>query len=130
MKRTVLLTVLSLAVLAIGTLLAQQLGVFEPPVIYGRVVSVVDGDNIQVLTPDYRNIRVRLAFIDAPEKGQPYGYAAKQAMSQLVFGKNVTLLPHATDRYGRTVARVMVEGTDADLELLKQGRAAYGSNAS
>ena len=42
-------------------------------------------------------------------------------MSELVFDKDVELLPHTIDRYGRLVARVIVDGQDAGLELLKQG---------
>jgi endonuclease YncB( thermonuclease family) len=46
---------------------------------------------------------------------------AKEAMSGLVFGKDVKLRPHSIDRYGRLVARVFVDGRDAGLELLKEG---------
>ncbi len=42
-------------------------------------------------------------------------------MSELVFGKDVELLPHSIDLYGRLVARVLVDGQDAGLELLKAG---------
>jgi Staphylococcal nuclease homologue len=35
--------------------------------------------------------------------------------------KSVELRPHTIDRYGRLVAVVYVNGTDAGLELLKQG---------
>src|SRR5262249_24947428 len=35
--------------------------------------------------------RIRLNGIDCPEKGQAYGNRAKQATSELVFGKQVTL---------------------------------------
>jgi endonuclease YncB( thermonuclease family) len=82
---------------------------------------VIDGDTIAVLTPDYRNIRVRLAFVDAPEKGQAFDQRAQQALSELVFGKDVKLRPHTIDRHGRLVARVIVDNQDAGLELLKQG---------
>ena len=82
---------------------------------------MTDGDTIRVLTPDKQQIRVRIAFIDAPEKGQAFGQRARAAMSELVFDKDVELLPHSIDRYGRLVARVIVEGQDAGLELLKQG---------
>jgi hypothetical protein len=34
-------------------------------------------------------IKVRIAFIDAPEKGQAFDQRGKQAMSELVFGKDV-----------------------------------------
>ena len=66
-------------------------------------------------------IKVRIAFIDAPEKGQAFDQRAKQAMSELVFGKDVVLQPHTIDRSGRLVARVLVGAQDAGLELLKQG---------
>ena len=42
-------------------------------------------------------------------------------MSELVFGKEVELRPHTIDRYGRLVARVLVDGQDAGLELLRAG---------
>ena len=56
----------------------------------GAVVSILDGDTLEVLhntNPD----RIRLSGIDCPEKGQAYGKKAKQAASELVFGKEVTL---------------------------------------
>ena len=59
--------------------------------------------------------------LDAPEKGQGFDQQAKQAMSELVLGKDVLLQPHTIDRSGRLVARVLVGGQDAGLELLKQG---------
>jgi len=95
-------------------------GLEQEPV-RGRTIGVTDGDTIKVLTAAQQQIRVRIAFIDAPEKGQPFGQAAKAAMSELVFDKDVELLPHSIDRYGRLVARVIVEGQDAGLELLKAG---------
>ena len=89
--------------------------------IHGRITGVVDGDTINVLIQAKQQIRVRIAFIDAPEKGQPFGQRAKQAMSDLVFGKDVKLRPHTIDRHGRLVARVIIDNQDAGLELLKQG---------
>jgi endonuclease YncB( thermonuclease family) len=42
-------------------------------------------------------------------------------VSELVFGKDVKLRPHTFDRYGRLIARVIIDNQDAGLELLKQG---------
>ena len=42
-------------------------------------------------------------------------------MSELIYGKEIALYPHAIDRYGRTVGVVYVDGIDAGLELLRQG---------
>ena len=64
-----------------------------------------------------------MAFVDCPELGQAFGTRAKQAMSELVFGKEIAVYPHAIDRYGRTVAVVYVDGLDAGLELIRQGLA-------
>jgi endonuclease YncB( thermonuclease family) len=52
--------------------------------------------------------------------GQAFGQRAKQAMSTLVFGKDVELRFHTVDRYGRLVCMVFVDGTDAGLELIKR----------
>jgi endonuclease YncB( thermonuclease family) len=52
--------------------------------VHGRIISITDGDTVKVLTAANEQIRVRLAFIDAPEKGQAFGQRAKQAMSELV----------------------------------------------
>jgi micrococcal nuclease len=47
----------------------------------GLVVSVLDGDTIEVLHND-RPECIRLSGIDCPEKGQAYGTRAKQAVSE------------------------------------------------
>ena len=54
-----------------------------------RAVGVTDGDSITCLTSDKQQVKVRLNAIDAPERGQPYANRAKQALSDMVFGKDV-----------------------------------------
>ena len=70
----------------------------------GKVVAVADGDTITVLR-DQEQVKVRLTEIDAPEKAQAFGNQAKQALSALVFGKEVRVVDHGTDRYRRTLGR-------------------------
>ena len=84
-------------------------------------IWVSDGDTVTCLTSASRQVKVRLAEIDAPESRQPYGSRAKQALSELAFGKQVVLEVQDTDRYGRTVARVVAGGTDVNAELVRQG---------
>jgi endonuclease YncB( thermonuclease family) len=87
----------------------------------GLVVSVLDGDTIEVLH-NTRAERIRLNGIDCPEKGQAYGKRAKQAASELVFGKEVTLQTHGLDKYGRTIADVLLpDGTNVNHALVKDG---------
>ncbi|MFC1876501.1 thermonuclease family protein [Thermodesulfobacteriota bacterium] len=88
----------------------------------GKVVSVTDGDTIKVLQNGIQ-VKIRLASIDCPEKGQPYGQAARKFTAKLVAGKVAEVWPTDTDRYGRTVAFVFVGSTDLNKELLKAGLA-------
>lgn len=86
-----------------------------------KVVGVLDGDTIEVLHNN-RAERIRLNGIDCPEKGQAYGKKAKQAASELVFGKQVTLQTYGKDKYGRTIADVLLpDGTNVNHELVKDG---------
>ena len=88
----------------------------------GKVVGVTDGDTIRVLK-DGVEVKIRLASIDCPEKGQPYSQVARKFTAGLVAGKIVKVWPTDTDRYGRTVAFVFVGSTDLNKELLKAGLA-------
>ncbi|MFM7320492.1 MAG: thermonuclease family protein [Armatimonadota bacterium] len=90
-------------------------------VVSGKVVSVADGDTITVLAPGNRQVKVRLDGIDAPESRQDYGQRAKQAASDLVFGKQVSVDIRTRDRYGRSVGVVRVGGTDVNTALVEGG---------
>ena len=67
--------------------------------------------------------KIRLGGIDAPEKAQPYGQKSKQSLSDIVFSKTVMVETGKTDRYGREVGKVLVDGVDANLEQIKLGLA-------
>lgn len=91
----------------------------------GRVVGVTDGDTIKVLH-NGRAEKIRLHGIDCPEKGQPFGTKAKQFTSEMVFGKTVTLHVTDRDRYGRTVADVILsDGRVLNRELVAAGLARW-----
>jgi endonuclease YncB( thermonuclease family) len=55
----------------------------------GRVVSVIDGDTIYVLTKEKKRVKIRLSSIDSVEKSQPLGKKAKKALSNLIYGQYV-----------------------------------------
>lgn len=89
-----------------------------------KVVKIKDGDTVELLSPDHQNITVRLAEIDCPEKSQAFGQAAKQFTSDLCFGKMVKLIGNQHDRYGRTVAQIVLEnGININYEIVKNGYA-------
>jgi endonuclease YncB( thermonuclease family) len=96
------------------TLLACQLS--------GKVVSVADGDTLTVRTAS-ETIKVRLIHIDSPERGQAFGTKARQNLSDLTFGKEVTLERKEKGRYGRLLAIVRIDGKEANLKQVKAGLA-------
>ena len=89
----------------------------------GRVVKVYDGDTLTLLTPKNRQLKIRLSEIDTPELGQPYGRQAKIGLSDLVFGKAVTVNVQEKDRYGRYVGRVYVDNVDVNADMVRRGAA-------
>lgn len=88
-----------------------------------KVVGVSDGDTITVLDGNKTQHKIRVAGIDAPEKAQDFGNRSKEHLSDLVFGKMVSIPESKIDKYGRTVSRVLVGSTDAGLEQIKAGMA-------
>ena len=88
----------------------------------GKVVSIADGDTLTILV-DNRQIKVRLASIDTPEMGQPFGKQSKQQLAALAFGKIATVVEVDWDRYGRLVGTVFISDTDINSELVRTGYA-------
>lgn len=87
----------------------------------GPVVSVLDGDTIEVLHNN-RADRIRLHGIDCPEKGQAFGNNAKHAASDLAFGKQVTIQTYGYDKFKRTLGDVILpDGMNLNQELVRQG---------
>jgi endonuclease YncB( thermonuclease family) len=93
----------------------------ETQSVTGRVIGVRDGDSITVLAPGNEQLKVRLEGIDAPELKQPFSQQSKQALSDFVFSKTVVLQVTGKDRYKRTLAVVMVEGVNVNLEMVRRG---------
>ena len=87
----------------------------------GKVVKIADGDTLTILTSTNQQVKVRLAGIDTPERKQPFGNRAKQALSSLAFQKQALVEIETKDRYGRTVGVVFVDGLNVNHELVKQG---------
>jgi len=68
-----------------------------------KVTKIIDGDTFETAS---RKNPVRLANIDAPEKGQPGSAKAKEALSKLIEGEEVRIDTVSRDKYGRAVANV------------------------
>ena len=72
-----------------------------------KVTRVIDGDTFET---DRRQNPVRLEKVDTPEKGEPGYQKAKNKLSELIMGREVTVETKARDKYGRAVARVKAGG--------------------
>jgi endonuclease YncB( thermonuclease family) len=90
----------------------------------GKVIRIADGDTLTVLVDCAKlDVPIRLAGIDAPEKGMPFGTVSKQSLADLAFGKQVVVEWRKKDKYGRVVGKVLVDGLDVNLEQVKRGLA-------
>ena len=97
---------------------------FAAEILKGRVVKVSDGDTFTVL--DVANVqhRIRLNKIDAPEKSQPFGDAARKHLAAFVAGKDVEIEWTKKDKYGRilgTIWAMIPVRTDVNLQMVKDG---------
>lgn len=112
---------LQLSNFALGLLLCLTAAQSMAALIVGRVVGITDGDTITVLDARHVQHKIRLSGIDAPEKSQPFGQRSKENLSAWVFDRHVTVETEKTDRYGRSVGKIVLNGIDINLEQIKQG---------
>ena len=87
----------------------------------GKVIRVADGDTITILDPSNTQLKIRLNKIDAPEKAQAFGQRSKQHLSDIVFGRSVTVTWDEKDRYGRILGTVWLDGRDINLQMVRDG---------
>ena len=66
-------------------------------------------------------MKVRFSGIDTPESKQPFGTKAEEALGNLIFGKQVTVLTTGQDRNKRTLGFVRVDGVDVNTMMIRQG---------
>jgi endonuclease YncB( thermonuclease family) len=99
---------------------------FAAAIALAAAVYVIDGDTIR-----FRGETIRIENIDAPEMPMhakcqaeaKLALVAKARMAQLTDGRTPVLQRHGLDRYGRTLARVSVDGVDVGEELVAENLA-------
>ena len=89
----------------------------------GKVISVLDGNTLEVATGSNENYKLVLAGIDSPELTQEYGDKAKKFLDRLLGDKEVEFQIRGKDRWGNHLAVVLVDGVDPRVALLKEGLA-------
>ena len=90
------------------------------------VVGIADGDTVTLLLENDGNrsqARLRLTEIDTPERGQPWGARARQALAEKVFQRQVRVVSEGEDRYGRLLGRIYIGERDINREMVREGHA-------
>ena len=87
----------------------------------------IDGDSFWVKTTDGKNIEVRLAEIDSPEWGQPFGRQATQILIGLAKGRQLTVKWSSRDRFKRYIAYVFVNDKDRGTIMLNSEMVRLGA---
>ena len=91
----------------------------------GTVTSITDGDTVHVSTASGVNLTIRLDGIDTPERDEPYSTQATRATRVMLLSKRVQLQGTDVDAYGRLVARIVVDGVDVSVALVRDGLACH-----
>ncbi len=92
---------------------------FSPGIITGKVVSVLDGDTIEVITGNKTQHRVRLDGIDAPEKSQPFGKKSTKNLKKYIAGKVINVHYTKKDKYGRILGTIYLNDMNINLQQIK-----------
>jgi len=87
-----------------------------------RVVLVSDGDSITVVAQG-REQRIRLWGIDAPERGQPWSRVSRESLARRALNREASIEDRGPDGFGRTLARVRVDGVDLGEAQVADGMA-------
>ncbi|MDA7677501.1 thermonuclease family protein [bacterium] len=88
------------------------------------ITSCYDGDTCTSGTGE----KIRLACIDTPElrghSAEPFpAKEARDYLREMVVGRKVTIRRITTDRFGRTVAELFVNGSNVQQQLVASGHA-------
>ena len=107
------------------TELAPPPTVEVPPGDVASVIEVFDGDSFEA-TLDGRTEEVRMIGINAPEGSECFGDRARDALRAMISGREITLVAAGeddTDRFGRLLRFVYVDGIFVNREMARTGSA-------
>jgi endonuclease YncB( thermonuclease family) len=103
-------------------LLSATVYTVEANTVRGKVVSVVDGNTLEVISAEEETYRIVLVGIDCPEKGQPYAEEAKAFLEASILKKSIDVKLLGKDRWGNYLGEIITE-VEVSAELVKRGLA-------
>ena len=101
----------------------QDPSITQKCVLTGSVTRVSDGDSITVSSNTGFPHKIRLAGIDTPELGQPYGTEAKNFLRSLIDQQQVCIEGDKLDRYNRLLGTVFLDNDNINLKIIQAGYA-------
>jgi len=101
------------------TLTLSSISVAQEPIL-GVVVNVASGDTVTVWEKGKQYI-IRLYGIDIPDDKQNFGQKAKKFTSDLVFNKDLIVIPKGIDQYGRIIGIIYIGKKCLNEEIIKKG---------
>lgn len=89
-----------------------------------QVMKIHDGDTVTVTDSQYKNHKLRLYAIDAPELAQEGGQDSMRNLSKMLPKKTqVTVVVENKDRYGREVSTIYKGDVNINREQIRAGQA-------
>ncbi len=90
----------------------------------GKVISVIDGNTIEILTVDGDKLLIKLSDVDSPELSQEFGKEALAYTTKFCLNKIVEINVVGKDRKGTRLGIVRLRnGKQLNTSLLKSGLA-------
>jgi len=103
--------------------LVLSFGLRASEIIAGKVVTVIDGNTLEIFTSENETYKILLYGIDSPELDQEYGEKAKRFLEKLTLNKSINVEIQGKDRLGNRLGIVMIDGEDPREKLLEEGLA-------
>lgn len=89
-----------------------------------KVVNVIDGNTIEIMTADKEIVKIMFSEVDSPELEQEFGQEAKAFTEKLLLKKKVNVIMKGKDRWGNRLASISLNnGKNAEEAILKAGLA-------
>lgn len=88
-----------------------------------QIDKVLDGDSIVLRDRNGQRLSVRLAGIDAPERGQAFADRSRQNLRNLTTNCTPEWIFQKIDRYGRSIGLIFCDGRDLGQAQLETGLA-------
>jgi len=97
--------------------------------VWGKVIRILDGDTIEIKNDQGENVKVQLAYIDAPDmdpktgEAQPLHRESMKTLTRIIRDKEVIIESLGVDRFKRIEGIVFLDKLNVNLEMVRKGMA-------